>query len=106
MTLIEKYQAATLQIEEFKKVCESILQEYADQNCPFKIGDTVEILEYPYKGKTGVVKTILGRYGSWNNKFYWIVQGNLLKKDGKEGLQDFSFTQSDHEKWIKKEGGK
>jgi hypothetical protein len=104
--LIEQYQAMSLSIEELQKDRDNILQEYADLNCPLKVGDTVEILGYSHHGKNGIIKSVRAKYDSWDKTFEWIVKGCVLKKDGTEGAQYFDFDQRQYERWLKKESGK
>jgi hypothetical protein len=73
-----------------------IEETYAKENCPFKIGEIVEILGNSHNGKGGIIHNISGQEGWFDNKLEWKVTGNVLKKDGTEGMQYFSFNENDY----------
>jgi len=106
MTLIEKYEDVTQRLEGLRKDRENILQEYADQNCRFKIGDTVDILGYSHRGKKGIIESIHGTFDHYRKEyqFRWIVRGSVLKKDGTKSCNNFEFNLSDYENFLEKEG--
>jgi hypothetical protein len=71
---------------------DKILQEYANKECPFKIGETVTICGWAHKGKKGIVRGITGI--CYGDKMSWKVHGNVLRKDGSEGQHFFAFSES------------
>lgn len=73
------------------RACEKTLEmlncALSEQNCPYKIGDIIEIKRgYSHTGKKMIVEKFLPpiswRCSSKNPEDQWMIAGTVLKKDG------------------------
>ena len=86
-----------------ESIIKDIMQDYAEKNCPYNIGEKIEIRGYAYRGRMGIIKEIKGSekwccHSSEKEKLGWTVQGIILKKDGTEGTLFFKFNEADNER--------
>jgi len=98
VTQQERLKAASImhdQICELQDAKHKMLMDWAKEECPFSIGDTVECAGFSHRGKPMIVKGITYRHIF--DVFKWKVRGVVLKKDGTEGKQRADFTQIDYE---------
>lgn len=72
---------------------------WAKQECPFTVGDTVDICGRMQKGKRGIVDEVLGV--RWSVRYEWKVRGRVLKKDGTPGKKEFSFMKMHYDRAAK-----
>jgi len=99
--LVEQY----IDLDEKERVIHDkkmdIAQRYAEETCPFKVGDTVEIKGYSHNGKKGVVNAIIPCMHTWNrddkeNCIIWKVYGTVLRSDGSLGRHGFDFDKEQY----------
>lgn len=69
---------------------------FALQECPFEIGQEVEICGWSHTGKRMIVTDIYATRGDYEGD--WKVRGNVIKGDGQPGKQVTDFT---HSHWQK-----
>ncbi len=73
------------------------LQQYAEMDCPYKVGEIVIIEGCSFNGKRGVIKKVGGSIG-WSirgSNPEWYVEGIVLKADGTESKHWFKFFRHD-----------
>lgn len=64
--------------------------EWVEQECPIKVGDTVKVNGYSFKGRMMQVDTIhvlIDSYHCPDSEHCWGAKGKVLKKDGTPGSQ-------------------
>jgi hypothetical protein len=86
------------QIESLSKKRSGRLQAFADETCPFKVGDTVTSYGYSHTGKRCVVSRIMYE-GNSRNGYQWKANGWLLKKNGEKSknLAEWDASQQANE---------
>lgn len=79
-------------IDELQTQRKDLLQLWAEAVCPYKIGDTVTISGYAFRGKLGIVTKISAVAHGWKKTEYeWKVDAAVLKSDGTPGKNVVSF---------------
>lgn len=68
-----------------------IRKAFAEQECPHKVGDTVDICGYSFKGKQMQVVAVCPN--EWDYYGKWKVIGRVIKKDGTLGEQNAEYTE-------------
>ena len=72
-----------------KSKLKELREQRALEQCPFEIGQIVDICGYSFKGKKMKITSIGAPKYEFNGD--WEVQGDVLKKDGTVGAQYTSF---------------
>ncbi len=91
-TLAAKIKVASEELSALKSA-------FAKQECPFGVGDTVEIVGNTHKGKRMVVKYVGPAKYTFQGS--WRVTGNILKKNGDVGEQVGEFSEWDYKPTMK-----
>lgn len=81
----ERIEEIDQQVKELYSTKRTLMKEWVDAEHPLKIGDRVTVNGYTYRGKTMIVDELYINQG-WR-EWEWIAKGNIIKKDGKPGLQ-------------------
>ncbi len=87
----EEIEAKTAEISKVKYELECMRQKYAEQQCPFKKGETVKNYGYDKRFENMVVTDIYPP--KYHTQGDWEISGKAIKKDGKIGLQLLSFIE-------------
>jgi hypothetical protein len=82
-------------IQGLKKERYGVLDQWIEEECPVKVGDTVRVNGYAHRGKMMVVRSV--RIKEWASKYEWSVIGPIIKKDGTPGQQDGEWRQDINE---------
>lgn len=88
--------------ETYAKACDqlrSLKDQYAEQECPFSVGEIVKVQGYSHRGKSMKITKILAPLHSFEGA--WRVVGFVVKKDGTPGKVEATFSESDHKKGSK-----
>ena len=64
----------------------------------------IDILGYSHTGKKGVVTKLIGTEQGWVEKYSWKIRGNVLKKDGTQGINSFDFDEYHYTSYIENQG--
>lgn len=91
MTTYEQIASIDGQIQWLQEQRASILQEWADANCPFKVGDVVEYADYRRRQQTMTVTRVWSQEKS--NEIQWKVVGDLHGKAGPASSREDEFLQ-------------
>lgn len=73
-----------------------LLNEWASENCPYAVGDIVDIRGYSHTGKKCRVDKI-GCKKDFRDRYQWTVRGTVILKDGTAGKNIVDWDQG-HEK--------
>lgn len=101
MTTTERIASIDAQIATLQEQRASILQEWADEHCPFKVGDVVEFTDYRGRGRRLSVSSVRTIEGF--TELLWRVRGYQHKKNGKPGLLEYEFDSSEYRsEWFRR----
>jgi hypothetical protein len=98
MITLEQLKAADTAFQIARQAVHSLRRQYAEQECPFKVGDTVDICGRSYKGKKMKI-TSIGCISGFTIR--WVVEGMVLTKTGMVGNNSASFDQRNYEDSMK-----
>lgn len=73
-------------IDDLELELAGLKMQFAQESCPYKIGDKGIIDASSHRGKVGVVTKIVYR-GGWNPKHGWIAYLDIYNKDGGKSLR-------------------
>lgn len=85
MITLDQIEAADAELKTLKQKVDSLKQQYAEQECPYTLGQIIKVVGGPDKahvGKDMVVSRII--YEDYSKS--WAATGHILKKDGLKGL--------------------
>lgn len=84
---LEKNMAA---MKELTREFNRLRFEWVEKECPFKVGDKIEIPIWPHEGKTGVIRniTVYEKFPGWA----WWIRASICKKNGEAGKRATSFA--------------
>jgi hypothetical protein len=78
------------ELRRHKDTLSKLMDKLAQQLCPHKVGDIVEVAGYTHKGKKMLVKYIGAPKYTYHSQC-WRVTGNIINKDGSVGLLTAEF---------------
>ena len=90
------------QVEELGRIAEyakrahrTAKQAFAEQECPFEVGQTVTVCGHTHNGKSMIIESIgPARFG---RRADWQVFGYIVKANGEKGLVRAEFSQDQWE---------
>ena len=82
-------------IQKLENARKIMRQLYAEESCPFKIGDIVTCYGYSYTGKKMIVERIY--FSDWIQSHGWAVEGLILLDNGKPGSRRTNFRVDQYE---------
>ena len=68
----------------YRQILSNLEDKFAQQMCPHKIGDIVEVLGYAHKGKLMIINEITRPKWGFRGA-QWRVKGNIINKNGTAG---------------------
>ena len=77
------------ELRRHKDTLSKLMDKLAQQLCPHKVGDIIEIEGYSHTGKMMIVDKITSP--SWPT-YEWRVVGRVIKKDGDPSLNSVDFN--------------
>jgi hypothetical protein len=98
MITLEQLKAADTAYHIARQAVDNLRQQYAEQECPFKVGDIVDICGRSHKGKRMQITSIGYRLAF---TLRWVVVGRVLTKTGVVGKNATSFDQRNYEDSMK-----
>jgi hypothetical protein len=96
---IDEIKSLDARIDALKGMRKVLLDEWAKESCPYKVGDIVTVCGYSHKGKRCKV-TDVGWSQDWCGKYKWTVRGVVVLKNGELGKLTADWNQ-DHERKYK-----
>jgi hypothetical protein len=81
----EEVIALKSEIESLSKRTKALIDEWALEECPIKVGDITPIGGYSHSGKSGKVTAVLGKWDQWSKEPRFYICATVFKKDGTEG---------------------
>ena len=85
MITFDQIESADAELKTLKQKVDALKQQYAEQECPYILGQVVKVVGSPYKAhveRDMVVSRIM--YDDYSKS--WVATGHILKKDGSKGL--------------------
>ena len=97
--LMESIKRLDAEIEKLEADRDEQLQRWAVKECPYDVGQIVDVVGYSYSGK----RCLIGFIGSYcmRSGYQWFVRGNVLKSDGSAGVNTVCWNSRDEAEYGK-----
>jgi len=95
-TTLAQVRVKDMQIKNLRDGREQLIKRFVEDNCPYKVGDDIEVTGYSFRGKTMRIGSIYLKkgyefFGGRPASYMFHYTGNIIKKNGDVGEQYTSF---------------